>query len=204
MGEHGGVKSSRLGGTGRVQQGTALGLSRWQTSSLPCFSSSPCICCMFNYASFPVLIRDLQTALKISSFRACFVLVKFLSRLKEEDNGIKPYAEARGWEMGKSHCLSTHPGRAKTPLWLCGKITMVLTHLKSQDAAWKQHFQAIGQHLCSLRLLGRTLKGKGNFLLFTFFIILIALWAFPHPRLLSFACNLCTFGAWANQLAAVR
>lgn len=115
MGEHGGVESSWLGGTGRVQQGTALGLSRWQTSSLPCFSSSPCICCMFNYASFPVLIRDLQTALKISSFRAYFVLVKFLSRLKEEDNGIKSYADARERETGKSHRLSTHPGRAKTP-----------------------------------------------------------------------------------------
>jgi len=45
---------------------------------------------MLNYASFPVLIRDLQTALKISSFRAYFVLVKFLSQRKEEDNSIKP------------------------------------------------------------------------------------------------------------------
>lgn len=68
-------------------------LSWWAAFPLPCPHCLPCVRCAFNYASFSALIRDLQTALKISSFRAYFVLVKFLSELKEEDNGIKPYAE---------------------------------------------------------------------------------------------------------------
>lgn len=96
-----------MGGTGRVRLGAQ------QAPSLPCPSGSPRIRCMFNYASLPVLIRDLQTALKISSFRAYFVLVKFLSQLKEEDNGVKPYVEAREQEDGeelRSRCLSAHPG----------------------------------------------------------------------------------------------
>lgn len=91
---------------GRVRLGAQ------QAPSLSCPSSSPRTHCMFNYASLPVLIRDLQTALKISSFRAYFVLVKFLSQLKKEDNGVKPYVDAREREDREdlqSRCLSAHP-----------------------------------------------------------------------------------------------
>lgn len=101
--ERGGVESRRVDGTGRVWGVWGVRLRAQPVASLllPGPSILPCIRCTFNYASFSALIRDLQTALKISSFRAYFVLVNFLSELKEEDNGIKPYTEAREWAMEK-------------------------------------------------------------------------------------------------------
>lgn len=161
------------------------GLEAWPVASLlsPLPSSSPCIRCMFNYASFPVLIRDLQTALKISSFSAYFVLVKFLSQLKKGDKGIKPDAEAHEWEAGKISGAAVYlPTLAVQihPFSLVAKTIMVLIYLESQGA-WKQCFQSISQCLCSLKLLGRTLKEKGILLLFTFLISPIVLWAFSPP-----------------------
>lgn len=87
------MESSWVGGVGREWGDDGSGFGWWAAFPLPCPHCLPCVRCAFNYASFSALIRDLQTALKISSFRAYFVLVKFLSELKEEDNGIKPYAE---------------------------------------------------------------------------------------------------------------
>lgn len=103
----------------------------------------------------------------------------------------------------RSRCLSAHPGHAKTPPldpWqnLDGFSPFGKPSCTFHLAAWKRS-HAIAQRLCSLKLLGKTLMGKGIFLVFTFFMIPIALWAFFPSWLFSFACNLSTFGAQANQ-----
>lgn len=126
-----------VGGVGRGGDGSEL--SWWAAFPLPCPHCLPCVRCAFNYASFSALIRDLQTALKISSFRAYFVLVKFLSELKEEDNGIKPYAEEHEWAPGKTSGGDAvqPPSPLLSPSWAGNRIFGCQTTLLFRQAVGK-------------------------------------------------------------------
>lgn len=95
-------------------------LRRWHVSV--CYPDGlSCTHSLFNYALFPVLITDLQTTMKISSFGVSPVLVKFLFHIKEKDNGVKPNVESN-WDETRMMSLFAEPASSET-VWMKFRVS---------------------------------------------------------------------------------